>query len=328
MKALGPFQPWAKLPLQAARVLIGRADVGLVLINPTTSSDATRWQRSDIDALVATSDLLDTANTLHHDAEIFKNIMPMTAPASPDSGSASFDGILNSLVDAICLLHLQIAGDLDENSSRLRTAHNNDKQTDEDMSQRSAVPIQERSNEGTGMGESVKSPSPLAPCAQNWMGADVVDLAAFSVTLYSYVPEISAMVTAVDRKVMAIVHARWQDPVTEAFITAWERDSISATALGSLVSQTGDVVNKLAVDLSKIENALEDAAGRAVAAGIPIGPDGKHPQERYDDPNKESWRAAYQSFWNDSMLASSQARIQAAGELQKLYTQIAPPALG
>jgi uncharacterized protein YukE len=179
------------------------------------------------------------------------------------------------------------------------------------------------------MGASVKSPSPLAPCARSWLGADIHGLSAFSGTLYRYVAEMSDVVTAVDRKVRAIVHdAGWQGPAAAAFTKAWERDSIGTTALDALTSQTGDVVNKLAVDLSKIENALEDAADRAIAAGVHIGADGTHPEEPYTDPDKESWRAAYQLFWNDSILVASHALTQAAGELQKLYTEVAPPAPG
>jgi hypothetical protein len=43
-----------------------------------------------------------------------------------------------------------------------------------------------------------------------------------------------------------------------AFTKAWERDSTGATALGLVISQTGDITDQLAVDLAKIENALAD----------------------------------------------------------------------
>jgi uncharacterized protein YukE len=172
-----------------------------------------------------------------------------------------------------------------------------------------------------------KSPSPLAAFAYNWVGGDIHGLSAYSGTLYRYVPEITDVVTALDNRVKRIVgDASWTGTAASAFTKAWERDSSGATALGLVISQTGDIVNGLAVDLAKIESALEKAADQTTKAGVPIGADGKGPQVCLADPNKESWRASYQNFYNDCMLEATNARTQAAGELQKVYAQIAPPA--
>jgi uncharacterized protein YukE len=174
-----------------------------------------------------------------------------------------------------------------------------------------------------------KSPSPLAAFAHNWIGGDIHGLSAYSGTLYGYVPEITNVVTALDNRVTRIVgDASWTGSAASAFTKAWERDSTGATALGLVISQTGDVVDQLAVDLAKIENALEQAADQTTKAGVPIGADGRGPQVCLADPNKESWRVAYQNLWNNCMLEASTARTQAADELQKMYAQIAPPAGG
>jgi len=174
-----------------------------------------------------------------------------------------------------------------------------------------------------------KSPSPLAAFAYNWVGGDIHGLSAYSGTLYGYVPEITNVVTALDNRVNRIVgDASWTGTAASAFTKAWERDSSGATALGLVISQTGDIVNGLAVDLAKIEGSLEQAADQTTKAGVPIGADGKPPQECFADANKEKWRASYQTFWNDCMLEASNARTQAAGELQQVYGQIKPPAPG
>jgi uncharacterized protein YukE len=174
-----------------------------------------------------------------------------------------------------------------------------------------------------------KSPSTLAPFAFDWIGGDIHGLSAYCGTLYGYLPEITNVVTTLDNRVARIVgDASWQGTAASSFTKAWERDSAGATALGLVISQTGDIVNQLAVELAQIENALEQAADQATKAGVPIGSTGEAPQVCLADPTKESWRASYQSLWNDAMHAASDARTTAASELQTLYGQIAPPAAG
>lgn len=109
-----------------------------------------------------------------------------------------------------------------------------------------------------------KSPSPLAAFAYNWIGGDIHGLSAFSGTLYGYVPEVTNVVTSLDNRVNRIVgDASWTGAAASAFTKAWEKDSSGATALGIVISQTGDIVNGLAVNLAKIESALEQAADQA-----------------------------------------------------------------
>jgi hypothetical protein len=82
---------------------------------------------------VVISDLQAAARTFHAEAHTFEAIMPMTCPAPPDSGSAAFNGSLSALMDAVCLLHLQIAGDIDDNGSKLQTAHDTYARTEESL---------------------------------------------------------------------------------------------------------------------------------------------------------------------------------------------------
>ena len=50
--ALGPAQPWALLPLRAARALMGVAGVDSVLLDPIVADGAWRWSEQDLAALV------------------------------------------------------------------------------------------------------------------------------------------------------------------------------------------------------------------------------------------------------------------------------------
>ena len=84
---------------------------------------------------VVMGDLQDAASTFHTESGIFKQIMPMTPATPPSSGSGAFDGSLGSLVNAIGLLHLQISGDIEDNSVKLQKAHDNYQHTDETLNQ-------------------------------------------------------------------------------------------------------------------------------------------------------------------------------------------------
>jgi hypothetical protein len=72
---------------------------------------------------VVISDLAAAAATFHVEARTFLAIMPEACPALPGGGDGAFDESLSAVVDAACLLHLQIGGDMDRNGTKLLTAH-------------------------------------------------------------------------------------------------------------------------------------------------------------------------------------------------------------
>ena len=171
------------------------------------------------------------------------------------------------------------------------------------------------------MGAGAKSPSALASFAYDWIGGDVHGLSAYAGTLYGYVPRLSDVATALDKKVSQIVgDAGWKGSAASSFSKAWQHDATGATALAVMISAAGDIVNTLAVNLASIESALEKAADTTTAHGVPIGASGQPPQECFADATKESWRVSYQSFWNQSMLLAATARSQAAAALAQLGT--------
>jgi uncharacterized protein YukE len=161
---------------------------------------------------------------------------------------------------------------------------------------------------------------PLAPFAHDWVGGDIRGLAAFAGTLYGYVPQIEDVVTALDKKVSQIVgDAGWQGPAASAFTGNWEKVSAEANALGLVIIQTGSIVDQLAADLAKIENALEQAASQAMAHGVQVGGDGQPPLACYAAQIQEDWRLGYDTFYQRCLAAARSARVEAAGALQKVY---------
>lgn len=168
-----------------------------------------------------------------------------------------------------------------------------------------------------------KSPSALAAFSHNWIGGDIHGLSSFAGTLYGYGPQITGVAKALDGKVKQIVgDAGWQGDAASGFSKAWDHDSLGANALAKATDATGDVVDWLAVNLAKIESALEKAASEAQSHGVPIGGNGEPVQACLSDQTAEKWRQSYQSFYGRCMIDATNARNEAAGALQGLGNTI------
>src|SRR5258708_8613692 len=99
------------------------------------------------------------------------------------------------------------------------------------------------------------------------------------------------VVTALNKKVGQIVtDAGWQGSAASAFTSNWETISAQVNAIGLVVIQTGSIVDQLAQDLSKIENALENAARQTAAHGRQIGGDTPPPPCCHTNKTQEDWR--------------------------------------
>lgn len=171
-----------------------------------------------------------------------------------------------------------------------------------------------------------KSLLPLASFAHEWVGGDIHGLAAFAGTLYGYVPEMEDVVTALNKKVGQVVtDAGWQGKAASAFSRNWELISAQVNAIGLVVIQTGSIVDQLAQYLSKVENALENAAGQAAAHGVQIGAGGQPPAVCYTNKTQEDWRLGYDSFYQQAKADAENARVQAAGALLKISHAITSP---
>lgn len=168
-----------------------------------------------------------------------------------------------------------------------------------------------------------KSLLPLASFAHNWVGGDIHGLAAFAGTLYGYVPEMEDVVTVLNKKVGQVVtDAGWQGSAAQAFTGNWERVSAEVNAVGLVVIEAGSVVDQLAANLATIENALENAADKAAAHGVQVGPNGQPPDVCYATKTQEDWRLGYDSFYRRCRAAAQNARDQAAGALLALSRAI------
>jgi len=168
-----------------------------------------------------------------------------------------------------------------------------------------------------------KSPAALAPFSHEWIGGDIHGLSSFAGTMYGYAPKIADVVSALNSKVGKIVSdAGWQGSAASSFTGNWEKVSAETNSVGMVCIDAGQIVDQLAVDLAKIENALEKAAATASSHGIDIGGNGQPPAACYADKTKEDWRQGYDSFYQQCMLAADKARNQAAGALQGLFSEM------
>lgn len=82
---------------------------------------------------VVMSDLQAAAATFRSQGQAFEAIMPDACPGLPDGGSAGFNESLHALVESVCLLHLQIGGDIEANGGKLQTAHDNYQHVEESL---------------------------------------------------------------------------------------------------------------------------------------------------------------------------------------------------
>lgn len=165
-----------------------------------------------------------------------------------------------------------------------------------------------------------KEPTRLMPFAYDWVGGDIHGLSSLAGTLYGYPPKMADVVTALDKKVSQVVSdAGWQGSAASSFSSHWEQAAAETNAVGLTIIDAGDIVNQLAVDLAKIENALESAADQATAHGVTIGSNGQPPQACYANQTQEDWRLGYASFYQQCLVSAQDARVQAAGALQSLY---------
>ncbi|HEX4657912.1 MAG TPA: DUF6317 family protein [Streptosporangiaceae bacterium] len=84
---------------------------------------------------VVMSDLLDASTTFGTEAATYKAIMPDNGPACPDGGDGAFDQSLQVVVQLIGALHLQAAGVMENDSAKLKKAHDNYAHTEESLAQ-------------------------------------------------------------------------------------------------------------------------------------------------------------------------------------------------
>jgi hypothetical protein len=141
--------------------------------------------------------------------------------------------------------------------------------------------------------------------AEDWVGRDIGGLRALASTLSGFAAQMRA--------------ARHSDPVT-------------AAALAAVIGQTAGILDVLAVDLAKIQSALNDEAYVASRYGVTIGTDGRPPPVSARPAadavaaSARNWALAYRQFYELAMARARQARQRAATQLTILFAQLEPSA--
>jgi len=159
----------------------------------------------------------------------------------------------------------------------------------------------------------MKEPSPLAPFSHDWIGGDIRGISNFAGLLYGYAPKIDNVAATLDDQVRGMVSAaQWQGAGASAFRSSWDKDSVAAQKIASMAVGVGQIVDELAVSLSKIESALEQNADYASSHGVQIGPDGKPPAAT---SASSVYATAYGEAYDGALQQAQKAREDAVNAL-------------
>ena len=165
--------------------------------------------------------------------------------------------------------------------------------------------------------------TPLAPFSHDWVGGDIRGLQSVAQGLYAYVPKVqdlSGQLSVVARDLTSDSAGGWQGQAASAFTAAWQQQVLTAAALQEYVSGLAQAIDRLALQLSRIENALEQQAADVSAHGVQVGADGS--LQGYSGAQGLEWAVAYQEVRERAMSEAAQARQAAAQQLYSLYQEV------
>lgn len=170
-----------------------------------------------------------------------------------------------------------------------------------------------------------KSPSPLASFTHNWVGGDIHGLSAAAGRCYRIAPQVTDVDTALNRQADKITRdGGWTGDAATAFRSAWGKDSQAGAQLVTAWNRIGDAIDKLAVQLAKLENALETAAAQAKDQGVSIDEATGDVQQASGGHGGSAKAADYVRLRDQAMALAKAARAGAAGELQQLTEAMLP----
>jgi uncharacterized protein YukE len=165
--------------------------------------------------------------------------------------------------------------------------------------------------------------SPLAAFCYDWIGGNIRGLHRIAETLYAYLPRVQNLVGTLSvtaRDLTSDSPDGWQGTAASAFTAAWRKQAATAAALEDYVTCVALAINGLAVELSQIENALEDDAYDVSKHGVQIGTDGS--VQGYSGVQGLEWATSYTKVLEQAQAAATQAREAAARRLYSLYQQV------
>jgi uncharacterized protein YukE len=168
--------------------------------------------------------------------------------------------------------------------------------------------------------------SPLAAFSCDWIGGDIRGLQGIAETLYAYLPRVQDLVGTLSVTVTDLTSDSpdgWQGKAASAFTAAWRKQALTAAALEAYVTGVAQIIDGLAVELSQIENALEDDAYDVSKHGVRIGSDGS--AQGYSGIQGLEWATSYTKVLEQAQAEATQAREAAARQLYSLYQQVMNP---
>ncbi len=101
-----------------------------------------------------------------------------------------------------------------------------------------------------------------------------------------------------------------------------------ATTLYGCMPEAAGIIDGLAAELAKVENALEEKAYVASRYGVKIGTDGRPPPVSAGPAadvtaaSEQHWALVYRQVYEQAMVQVRHARQQAARQLMDLYTKL------
>lgn len=165
--------------------------------------------------------------------------------------------------------------------------------------------------------------SSLAPFSSHWIGGDIRGLQGIAETLYAYLPclqDLTGTLSATARDLTNDGPDGWRGQAASAFTAAWQKQVKTAAALEDYVTGIAHVVDKLAGELSKLENALEEQAYEVSKHGVRIGNDGS--VQGYDGVHGLEAAESYSQVRKQALDEAEQARAAAAHQLYSLYEKV------
>jgi uncharacterized protein YukE len=172
----------------------------------------------------------------------------------------------------------------------------------------------------------MRTVAPLAPFSEDWVGGDIRGLQGIARELYGYVPrvgELTGTLSVTVRDLTGDDPGSWQGSAATAFARAWDRQARTAAAVAGYVTAVAAVIDGLAVELARLENALEQEARGASRSGVQIAPDGS--VAACEGPQSLRTALAYQDFRARTLSDAAAARQAATRELTSLYQQALNP---
>lgn len=165
--------------------------------------------------------------------------------------------------------------------------------------------------------------TPLAGFSHEWVGGDIRGLQGVAQNLYAYLPRVQDLAGRLSVAARSLTEGpgSWQGPAASAFTRAWQRQALAMVALEEYVTGVAQAVDGLAVELSLLENALEQQAADASGHGVRVGADGT--VAGYSGPRGLEWSVAYQKVFGQVMSRATDARQAAAQQLDGLSQQVA-----